>query len=118
MCGQDIVYPDDQADFGALNALFVPIGFKSEDGKMEKLQTITDKATKEINEVFVKPLTAAQAEKVRVIVETTVVRALLEGQHRAVDACLQYRDKNVAQKIADSIRNKNDVLIANLSSMR
>ncbi|MBL4756095.1 MAG: hypothetical protein JKY32_00195 [Rhizobiales bacterium] len=85
---------------------------------MEKLQSIAEKATKEINEVLVKPLTAAQAEKVRIIVETTVVRALLEGQHRAVDAALQYRDKNVGQKIADSIRNKNDVLIANLSSMR
>ena len=49
-----------------------------------------------------------------------MIRGLLEGQHRAVDAALQYpeADQDLAHKIASAIRKKNDLLIVNLSSMR
>ena len=49
-----------------------------------------------------------------------MIKALLEGQHRAVDAALQYpfADQDIAHKVAAAIREKNDALIANLSSMR
>jgi hypothetical protein len=65
-------------------------------------------------------LTGEQAEKVEAAVEKAVIRGLLEGQHRAVDAALQYpeADQDLAHKIATAIRQKNDLLIVNLSSMR
>ena len=48
------------------------------------------------------------------------IRALLEGQHRAVDAALQFpeADQDLAHKIAAEIRRKNDLLIVNLTSLR
>ena len=49
-----------------------------------------------------------------------VIKALLEGQHRAVDAALQFpeADQDMAHKIASEIRRKNDLLIVNLTSLR
>ncbi len=87
---------------------------------MKNLRQIADKATDAINELLNSPLSDAQAEGVRDIIEKTVVRALLEGQHRAVDAALMCpeADQDMAHKIASAIRRKNDLLIANLSSMR
>jgi hypothetical protein len=87
---------------------------------MQNLRKIADKATVSINELLNSPLSDEQAEGVREIIESTVVRALLEGQHRAVDAALACpeADQDMAHKIASEIRRKNDLLIVNLSSMR
>ena len=87
---------------------------------VENLREIADKATTSINELLEHPLTDKQADTVRDIIEDTVIHALLEGQHRAVDAALQCpeADQDMAHKIASAIRRKNDLLIVNLSSMR
>ena len=57
---------------------------------------------------------------VRAVIETAVIRSLLEGQHRAVDACVncEETEQDMAHKIATAIRKKNDALIVNLSSLR
>ncbi len=87
---------------------------------MERLRMIADEATKGINAVLNSPLSDKQVVEVRDIVEAAVVKALLEGQHRAVDAALQCpeADQDMAHKFAAEIRKKNDLLIVNLSSMR
>ncbi len=61
-----------------------------------------------------------QEHEVSAIVEKAVIKALLEGQHRAVDAALRCpeADQDVAHKIASEIRRKNDALIVNLCSAR
>jgi hypothetical protein len=65
-------------------------------------------------------LTDEQWGRVEKIIESTVIKALLDGLDRAVDATLQYpfADQDTAHKVAAAIRQKNDVLISNLSSMR
>ena len=87
---------------------------------MERLREISEEATKAIDELLTDHLTEGQAGKVEKIIERTVVKALLEGQHRAVDAALQCpeADQDMAHKIAAAIRRRNDALIANLSSLR
>lgn len=87
---------------------------------MKNLREISDEATQSINGLLDPHLTKEQAEQVREIVEKAVIRGMLEGQHRAVDAALMYpeADQDLAHKIAAEIRRKNDLLIANLSSMR
>ncbi len=87
---------------------------------MKALKTIADQATKDINALLQSPLSKEQAEQISNVIERAVVRALLEGQHRAVDAALQCpeADQDMAHKIANAIRRKNDVLIANLSALR
>ncbi|MBZ0218136.1 MAG: hypothetical protein K8F25_16385 [Fimbriimonadaceae bacterium] len=87
---------------------------------MERLQIIANEATKDINSVLNAPLSDDQTEKIRKIIETTVIKALLEGQHRAVDAALQCpeAEQDMAHKFAAAIRQKNDLLIVNLTSMR
>ena len=87
---------------------------------MERLREISEEATKAIDDLLTTHLTEEQAGKVEQIIERTVVKALLEGQHRAVDAALQCpeADQDMAHKIAAAIRRKNDALIANLSSLR
>ena len=87
---------------------------------MKNIRQISDEATEAINGLLEPHLNEKQAEQVREIVEKAVVRGLLEGQHRAVDAALMYpeADQDLAHKIAAEIRRKNDLLIANLSSMR
>jgi len=87
---------------------------------MNKLREIAEEATSGINEILVTPLTDEQKAKVEQIIEETVIKALLEGQHRAVDAAIKCpeADQDMAHKIATAIRQKNDTLIVNLSSLR
>ena len=87
---------------------------------MKTLRMIAEEATGGINEILKSPLTEEQKNKVENIVENAVIKALLEGQHRAVDAALHCpdADQDLAHKIASAIRRKNDALIANLSSLR
>ena len=87
---------------------------------MERLKEIAQSATKEIDSLLVNHLTGDQSKRVAAIIEDTVVKALLEGQHRAVDAARQTpdADEHVLDRVTASIRRKNDVLIANLSSLR
>jgi hypothetical protein len=87
---------------------------------MDRLREIAEEATKGIDEILVTHLTQDQVKQVAKIIERTVIKALLEGQHRAVDAALHApeADQDVAHKIATAIRLKNDALIVNLSSLR
>ncbi len=87
---------------------------------METIKTIAQETTREIGELVATALTDEQAANIEAAVEKAVIRGLLEGQHRAVDAALQYpeADQDMAHKIASAIRKKNDLLIVNLSSMR
>ncbi len=87
---------------------------------MDRLQAIAREATRGINELLTSPFTEEQTAKVEDLIEKTVIKALLEGQHRAVDAALHCpeADQDIAHKIATAIRLKNDALIANLSSLR
>ena len=87
---------------------------------MRKLQKIAVEATEGINGLLDRPLSDEQADKVASIIEEAVIKAVLEGQHRAVDACLECpeAEQDMAHKVATAIRRKNDALIANLSSLR
>jgi hypothetical protein len=87
---------------------------------MDKIKSIAQETAREIGELVTSPLTGEQAGKIEAAIEKAVIRGLLEGQHRAVDAALQYpeADQDLAHKIATAIRKKNDLLIVNLSSMR
>lgn len=87
---------------------------------MRKLQKIAQDATEGINKVLTSPLKPKQAEAVAAIVEEAVIKALLEGQHRAVDACMEMpnTERDAAHRVASAIRRKNDALIVNLSSLR
>lgn len=91
-----------------------------EDYDMNKLRAIAEDAASGINEILTTPLTEEQTRKVEKIIEDTVIKALLEGQHRAVDAAIKCpeADQDLAHKIATAIREKNDALIVNLSSLR
>ncbi len=83
---------------------------------MEKLRTIVDEALAELEGV----LSDDQAGKVSQVIEAAIIRGMLEGQHRAVDACIDCgeAEQDTAHKIATAIRKKNDLLIVNLSSLR
>ncbi len=83
---------------------------------MDKLKAIVAEATAELEGV----LSDEQAAKVVRVIEAAVVKGLLEGQHRAVDACIELSEaeQDTAHQIATAIRKKNDLLIVNLSSMR
>ena len=83
---------------------------------MEKLKSIVDDAMGELGA----SLPADQAGAVARVIEAAVIRGMLEGQHRAVDACREVgaADQDVAHKVATAIREKNDVLIVNLTSLR
>jgi hypothetical protein len=87
---------------------------------MDTIKSIAQETAREIGKLVGASLTGEQAENIEAAVERAVIRGLLEGQHRAVDAALQYpeADQDLAHKIATAIRKKNDVLIVNLSSMR
>lgn len=87
---------------------------------MERLREIAEEATNAIDALLKSKLSEEQWSEVEKIIEDTVIKALLEGQHRAVDAALQCpsADTDIAHKIAAAIRQKNDALIVNLSSMR
>ena len=83
---------------------------------MEKLKTIVDDAIGELEGI----LSDDQTDKIAKVIEAAVIRGMLEGQHRAVDACNDCgeAEQDLAHKIATDIRKKNDVLIVNLSSLR
>ncbi len=83
---------------------------------MRKLKRIVDDAIKDLD----KTLTKSQRKKVAKVIEDAVIKGMLEGQHRAVDACNQVDsvEQDSAHKIATAIRKKNDSLIVNLSSLR
>ena len=83
---------------------------------MEKLKAIVDNAIGELEET----LSGDQIEKVAKVINEVVIRGMLEGQHRAVDACINCgeAEHDIAHKIATAIRQKNDALIVNLSSLR
>ena len=87
---------------------------------MDRIRSIAQETAREIEKLAATSLTDGQAEKIEAMVEKAVIRGLLEGQHRAVDAALQCpeADQDMAHKIATAIRKKNDLLIVNLSSMR
>ena len=86
----------------------------------KNLKSIAKQAKDDVNALLVSKLTKEQEEKVATIIEDAVVKALLEGQHRAVDAALRMseNEEDTAHKIARKIRQKNDLLIANLTSLR
>ena len=83
---------------------------------MDKLKVIVGDAMGELDGVLSKD----QVEKVSQVIEAAIIRGLLEGQHRAVDACNNYAEaeQDLAHKIASAIRKKNDALIVNLCSLR
>lgn len=87
---------------------------------MDKFKEIASGATGEINTLLKSVLDKPQQEAITDIVEQAVIKAILEGQHRAVDAALKCpeADQDVAHKIATAIRKKNDALIVNLCSAR
>ena len=83
---------------------------------MEKMKAIIDGAMGELEGT----LSADQTDKVAKVIEAAIIRSMLEGQHRAVDACNECgeAEQDIAHKIATAIRQKNDALIVNLSSLR
>ena len=87
---------------------------------MKPLQAIAENTITEINEIVGSSLSDAQKKQVANIIDTAVIQALLEGQHRAVDAALNCpeADEDLTHKIAKEIRLKNDALIVNLTSLR
>ncbi|NNE24783.1 MAG: hypothetical protein HKN11_19465 [Rhizobiales bacterium] len=85
---------------------------------MKSLRAIAEQATGGIDKVLGGSLDKDQRHQIEQIVEKAVIKGLLEGQHRAVDAALKCpeADQDMAHKIAAEIRRNNDALIANLSS--
>ena len=83
---------------------------------MEKLKAIVDDAMRELEGT----LSTSETEKVATVIEAAVIKGVLEGQHRAVDICKECgeAEQDIAHKIATAIRQRNDTLIANLSSLR
>jgi len=83
---------------------------------MEKLQAIVDDAMGQLEGTLSGDQTGAVAK----VIEAAIIRGVLEGQHRAVDACNECdeAEQDAAHKIATAIREKNDILIVNLSSLR
>ena len=87
---------------------------------MKSLQDIATEAAGGIEQALGSSMTDEQKKAVEEIIEKAVIKGMLEGQHRAVDAALRCpdADQDLAHKIATEIRRKNDALIANLSSLR
>jgi hypothetical protein len=83
---------------------------------MEKLKAIIDEAMGKLEGTFPDD----KAGEVARVIEAAIIRGMLEGQHRAVDACKECgeAEQDIAHKIATAIREKNDLLIVNLSSLR
>ncbi len=83
---------------------------------MEKLKSIVNDAIGELEGT----LSSDQIDKLAKVIEAAIIRGMLEGQHRAIDACNDCgeAEQDIAHKIATAIRQKNDALIVNLSSLR
>ncbi|MDD9877756.1 MAG: hypothetical protein OXR84_09985 [Magnetovibrio sp.] len=86
---------------------------------MDKLREIAEEAVTRMNGV-IGEAAKGKHDEIFEVIEQAVIKGVLEGQHRAVDCCIQYpeADQDIAHKIAAEIRRKNDALIANLSSLR
>ena len=84
---------------------------------MDKLKLIAEDAVSKVSEIVGDD---SKHDAIFSAVEEAVIKGMLEGQHRAVDAAIQCpeADQDIAHKIASEIRRKNDALIANLSSLR
>lgn len=97
-----------------------PVNRKRGQDMPDRLRKIAHEATNGINDLLGGRLSDEESAKIDKLIEDAVVKAMLEGQHRAVDAALQYpeADQDLAHKIATAIRQKNDLLIANLTSLR
>ena len=87
---------------------------------VEMLKQIAKETTDGIHHALNGELSREQTEKIEHLIQNAIIKALLEGQHRAVDAALlcPEADQDMAHKIATEIRRSNDVLIANLASLR
>jgi len=87
---------------------------------MKPLQAIAENTIAEINKITGAALSDEQKQQISHLIDDAVVKALLEGQHRAVDAALNCpdADQDLTHKIAKEIRLKNDALIVNLTSLR
>lgn len=87
---------------------------------MKPLQAIAENTIDEINKIAGSALSDEQKQQISHLIDDAVVKALLEGQHRAVDAALNCpdADQDLTHKIAKEIRLKNDALIVNLTSLR
>jgi len=87
---------------------------------MQRLKEIAKDATDGINALLDVPFRPEQAEQAARIIQEAVIKSLLEGQHRAVDAAIlcPEAEQDIAHKVATAIRRSNDALIANLSSLR
>jgi len=87
---------------------------------MKPLQAIAETTINKIYEVAGETLSDEQKSQIAHLVDDAVIKALLEGQHRAVDAALSCAeaDQDMTHKIAKEIRLKNDALIVNLTSLR
>ncbi|MGI9463233.1 MAG: hypothetical protein ACR2OM_04805, partial [Aestuariivirgaceae bacterium] len=72
---------------------------------MKTLRAIAEEAAGGIDTVLDGALKPEQKNKIEDIVEKAVIKALLEGQHRAVDAALRCpdADQDLAHKIASEI---------------
>jgi len=83
---------------------------------MEQLKAIVDEAMGKL----VGTISADRSDDAAKVIEAAVIRGVLEGQRRAMAACetCAEAERHVASKIADAIRRQNEVLIANLSSLR
>jgi len=89
---------------------------------MKKIKAIK---TKEEAQVAVDQVVCDKFSKVRVgrlgqIIEQAVIKGVLGGQHRAVNAAIRApeADQDMGLKIATNICRCNDAPIANLSSLR
>ena len=87
---------------------------------MDNLKKIALETINQVDQVLGRKMSGKEREQISDIIERAVIKGMLEGQHRAVDAALHYpeADQDIAHKIANAIRRKNDLLIANLSSLR
>jgi len=83
---------------------------------MSKIKAIVDDAVRKIEPA----LGDEQKKTVEKIIEDAVIRGIIEGQHQALNVCMNCdeAEQDLAHKIAAAIRQKNDALIANLSSLR
>jgi len=86
---------------------------------MDELKVIAEEAVTKLTDV-VGDAAKDKHDEIFEVVEQAVIKGVLQGQHAAVDCCIQHpeADQDIAHKIATEIRRKNDALIANLSSLR
>jgi len=87
---------------------------------MKPLQAIAENTINEIFKITGAVISDEQKKQIADLVDDAIIKALLEGQHRAVDAALSCAeaDQDMSHKIAKEIRLKNDTLIVNLTSLR